>query len=198
MKKTTKLDIQKLESLKESIKLIAIELNALTFWEDGFQIIRRNIVDSFLPEFESVTNASLNRMKSGLTIQLDTLKAKKNPSKSDPYMEKFDITIREASGKERSLETFSKGESSRIGIGVGFALRELTLNKGYNVFNFLMMDEVVDGLDSTGIDQFFTLLQDVSGLKLIISHDSNLKNKFINTINVIKENNISTITQGVS
>lgn len=198
MKKMAKLDIQKLDKLKDDLKLVSLDLGGLIFWEEGFQVIRRNIIDSFLPEFENRTNMFLTRMKSGLTIQLDTLKAKKSSTKGDPYMEKFDITIRETSGRERSLETFSKGESSRIGIGVGFALRELTLDKGYNVFDFLMMDEVVDGLDSTGIDQFFALLQDVSGLKLIISHDSDLKNKFTNIINVIKENNVSTIAQGVS
>jgi DNA repair exonuclease SbcCD ATPase subunit len=98
-------------------------------------------------------------------------------------------------GHKRSLETFSSGETKRVGVCTGFALRQLTLNKGYNAFDFLLMDEVVDSLDEMGINEFFGLLNQVSGLKLVISHTNELKTRFSHFILVVKEDGISKLVQ---
>ena len=107
----------------------------------------------------------------------------------------FDLSIIDEHNEKRDLETYSGGESKRIGICVGFALRELTLTKGYSNFNFLLMDEVIDSLDETGIGEFFNLLNNVTGRKLLITHNTDLKTRFGNVIKVVKQEGKSHIIQ---
>jgi len=51
--------------------------------------------------------------------------------------------------------------------------------------------EVVDTLDATGTELFFRILKEVSGLKFVISHSNELKDRFKETIIVKRENGIS-------
>jgi len=180
-------------------KLIEHETEALTvianynYWVDGFPAIRRWMIESFLPTFEQQTNSYLNKMEVGMRCRFDTLKEKK--SKKGAFKEEFDLSIIDENNEKRDLETYSQGETKRIGVCVGFALRELTLTKGYSNFNFLLMDEVIDSLDETGIGEFFNLLNNVTGLKMLITHNTDLKTRFGNIITIRKQDGISTIVQ---
>ena len=154
------------------------------------------MIESFLPSFEEQVNTYLNHMEVGMRVRFQTFKEKKSKNKKgDKYKYQFNIEIIDENNNKRSIETYSAGESKRIGIAVGFALRELTLTRGYNTFEFLLLDEVVDSLDETGILEFFELLNVISGLKFVISHNSSLKTRFSKVIKVIKENGESTVAQ---
>jgi DNA repair exonuclease SbcCD ATPase subunit len=163
------------------------------YWTEGFPAIRRWMIESFLPSFEQQTNSYLNRMEVGMRVRFDTIKEKK--SKRGEFKQEFDLSIIDEHNEKRDLETYSGGESKRIGICVGFALRELTLTKGYSNFNFLLMDEVIDSLDETGIGEFFNLLNNVTGRKLLITHNTDLKTRFGNVIKVVKQEGKSHIIQ---
>ena len=164
-----------------------------TYWVDGFPAIRRWMIEAFLPTFEQQTNGYLNKMEVGMRCRFDTLTEKK--SGKGQFKEAFDLSIIDENNEKRDLETYSSGETKRIGVCVGFALRELTLSKGYSNFNFLMMDEVIDSLDETGIGEFFNLLQSITGMKLLITHNTDLKTRFANTITIRKQDGVSTVIQ---
>ena len=169
------------------------EIANFKYWVDGFPAIRRWMIESFLPTFEQQTNSYLGQMEVGMRCRFDTLKEKK--SKAGQFKEEFDLSIIDENNEKRDLETYSQGETKRIGVCVGFALRELTLTKGYSNFNFLMMDEVIDSLDETGIGEFFNLLNNITGLKMLITHNTDLKTRFGNIITVRKQDGISTVVQ---
>ncbi len=188
-----KKDLASKERIENQVKELNEEIDQYSFWKNGFPEIKRWMVNSFLPSFEEQTNHFLSKLEVGMRVYFDTLKAKK--TKKGEFKEEFDISIMDESNHKRDFETYSQGESKRIGICTGFALRELTLNKGYNAFDFLLIDEVVDSLDDTGINEFFNLLNIISGLKLIISHDTPLKNRFTNVITFTKENGVTTVKQ---
>ena len=164
-----------------------------TYWVEGFPAIRRWMIEAFLPTFEQQTNGYLNKMEVGMRTRFDTLTEKK--SGKGQFKEAFDLSIIDENNEKRDLETYSSGEAKRIGVCVGFALRELTLSKGYSNFNFLMMDEVIDSLDETGIGEFFNLLQSITGMKLLITHNTDLKTRFANTITIRKQDGVSTVIQ---
>ena len=186
-------DQKQLKKLKGESKEIRAELSKYQFWVKGFPQIKRWVIENFLPSFEHQANHYLSKMEVGMRVQFNTMKEKK--SSKGEYKDQFDITIIDENQNKRDLETYSQGESKRIGVCVGFSLRELTLNKGYSSFNFLMMDEIIDSLDETGIGEFFNLLQIISGLKLLISHNSDLKSRFKHTIKAVKENGKTYIIQ---
>jgi DNA repair exonuclease SbcCD ATPase subunit len=186
-------DIEALDKLKLKENELLAQFADYQFWVEGFPFIRRWMIESFLPSFEEQTNSYLNKMEVGMRVRFDTLKEKK--SKKGEFKEEFDLSIIDEFNQKRDLETYSGGESKRIGICVGFALRELTLNKGYSNFNFLLMDEIIDSLDETGINEFFNLLNDITGLKLLITHNSDLKSRFSSVIRITKTDGQSTVIQ---
>jgi len=163
------------------------------FWLEGFPAIRRWMIESFLPSFEEQINAFLNNLEAGMRVRLDTLKEKK--SGKGEMKSEFDFAIIDDQNETRTLESYSSGENKRIGICVGFALRELTLSRGYSNFDFILMDEVIDSLDETGIMEFFGLIKDISGMKFLITHNTDLKTRFNNVIKVVKEEGVSTVIQ---
>jgi len=186
-------DLDNLKKLKVKESDILAVMGNYDYWVEGFPAIRRWMIESFLPTFEEHTNSLLSQMEVGMRVRFDTLKEKK--SGKGEMKNEFDLSIIDENNQKRDLETYSGGETKRIGICVGFALRELTLNKGYSNFNFLLMDEVIDSLDETGIGEFFNLLNSISGLKLLITHNSDLKNRFAHVIRVNKTGGSSTIYQ---
>jgi DNA repair exonuclease SbcCD ATPase subunit len=104
----------------------------------------------------------------------------------------LDLKLIEDSGIERQLPQFSFGQSNRIGLATGLALRDLSLYSNID-FGFTMFDEVLDGLDERGIEMFFEIIQGLKGRKFIISHDNNLKNYFQHYINIVRKNHKSNI-----
>tara|TARA_R100000458_G_C8278547_1_gene255105 strand:+ start:1241 stop:3400 length:2160 start_codon:yes stop_codon:yes gene_type:complete len=191
-----KSDYSKFKKLKEKEKNLLKDVSDYQFWIEGFPQIRTWMIESFLPSFEEQVNTYLNRMEVGMRIRFQTFKEKKTKKKgTDKYKYQFNIQIIDENNNKRNLETYSAGESKRIGVAVGFALRELTLTRGYNSFEFLLLDEVVDSLDETGILEFFELLNIISGLKFVISHNSSLKTRFSKVIRVTKEDGKSTVAQ---
>jgi len=184
-------DKKDLEQLIEERTAFQEEYDCYAYWEKGFRTIRRWMIESFLPAFESQVNLYLDMFQVGLKISLDTLTKKKKPKDGNEHITKFDLSVIDEQGIKAPFETFSEGGKKRIAVCVGFALRQLTLTKGYNIFNFLLLDEVADRLDNTGIDLFFRVLREISGMKFIISHDNSLKNRFTNNLIVKRENGIS-------
>lgn len=187
-------DLESLEKLKKKEAESQREHANYVFWVEGFPAIRRWMIESFLPSFEEQINTFLHRMEVGIRVGLDTQKEKKS-SKVGEMKTQFDFAITDEDGEKRDLETYSTGERKRIGVCTGFALRELTLNKGYSAFDFLLMDEVIDSLDETGILEFFGLLHEISGMKFLITHNTDLKTRFTHVIKVIRENGIATVEQ---
>jgi len=190
---SNELALEDLEKMKKEANEFQEVYANYTFWLEGFPAIRRWMIESFLPSFEEQTNAFLNQLEVGMRVRLDTLKEKK--SGKGEMKTQFDLAIIDENNEKRALETYSAGESKRIGVCVGFALRELTLNRGYSNFDFLLMDEVVDSLDETGISEFFGLMEQISGMKFLITHNTDLKTRFSNVIKVIKEDSISRVEQ---
>jgi len=180
--------------LRTRYDLLRQGFESADFWSSGFPTIRRWRVDHFLPEFEGKVNQFLEFMDVGTRVRLSTMRRKrKTRGDEDPMRAQFTIQVTDSHGTERDIETYSMGESRRIGLAVGFALRELTLEKGTNRFDFILLDEVVDSLDAAGTESFFRLLPKIHGCKLVISHDQSLVSRFDHVIRVIKEDGVSTV-----
>jgi DNA repair exonuclease SbcCD ATPase subunit len=163
-----------------------------SFWSRGFSELRRISIEAFLPEFQTYTNHLLNLIESGLSLQLSTIRSRKKGG--DP-IESFTINVCSPEGKIRSFNTFSQGEKRRVASCMALALKHLSQNKGYQPFEFSLFDEVVDGLDSTGVEEFFKLLDSVPGLDLVISHSSELNSRFNNRLHIVRRADKTEIIQ---
>jgi DNA repair exonuclease SbcCD ATPase subunit len=170
------------------------------FWETSFNEIKMDIIDEFLPDFEDKVNEYLSRLKVNLRVRFGTQKEKSGASKKDKelgraFKEEFNVEVFKEDNIPLPYGLLSKGQRSRCGNCVGMALRELTKERGNNVFDFFFLDEVSDSLDESGLRELVNLLDETPGQKLVISHNNFLKDYFNDRIVVEMTNEISTIRQ---
>jgi len=131
------------------------------YWVEMFPKISKGLVSDFLPLFELTTNKILERLEVNERIMVEVGGGKKKA---------FSINV--SSGAAiRGLRALSTGERARISIAIGFALREIAgLGNRGGTPNFLVVDELLDRIDPCGVGLFFKMLEDIPGLKFILSH----------------------------
>lgn len=197
----TKSDIVKVtsevETLTKKVNNIKQEAETYGFWEIGFNEIKMQLIDEFLPSFEDRVNHYLERLKVDMRVSFDTQKDKSVISKKDiaegrDKKEEFNIQVY-SGDNVYPFGMLSQGERGRISSCVGMALRELTKEKGSNILDFFFMDEIADALDETGLRELIMLLDEVHGQKIVISHNDIFKDYFDNKILVEKTNKISCV-----
>lgn len=105
--------------------------------------------------------------------------------------EKLNISVIN-NGITTPIETVSGGEFSRIQTSILLAIRNLLSKLGGSSVNLLFLDEITGVLDDEGKEKLVEVLQQESDLNVfLISHD--FTHPLIDKINIIKENNISSI-----
>jgi len=188
---------EEIEKLQKNVSKNKALADMYGFWEIGFRQIKMNIIDEFLPDFEAKVNDYLERLKVNMSVEFGTQKRKANVSKKDiaegrEFKEEFNVTVYR--GEELlPFGLLSKGQRSRVGSCVGMALREMTKERGNNLFDFFFLDEIADALDESGLRELVSLLDEVPGQKLVISHNEGLKNLIEDTLTVEMTNGISTV-----
>lgn len=93
----------------------------------------------------------------------------------------------------RTYESCSSGEAKRIDISILFAFLE-TMSKLNIKSNFIILDEVFDALDESGLDKLLELLYTINTTNLfVITHNNSLKSYFNEVIVIKNVNDESTI-----
>ena len=105
--------------------------------------------------------------------------------------EKLNIIVSN-DGIDTPIETVSGGEFSRIQTAILLAIRSLLAKLGGSSINLLFLDEITGVLDEEGKEKLIEVLREEKDLNVfLISHD--FTHPLIETISIIKENNISSI-----
>jgi len=171
----------KLTSLDQELSLITNAIDIFRFWEIGFLVIRRWIIDSQVPIMEETINSSLTRLGMNFSLSMKTMKKKK---KGDEEYPDFNLEIVDSYGHSKPIETLSGGEERRVAVAVAVALIEQAFKSTYMSFNILLVDEVVDSLDDSGVEEFSNILSQLDQKKIVISHNNRFKEMFEKVITV--------------
>lgn len=100
-------------------------------------------------------------------------------------------------GRELDFDNLSRGEKTRLILGLSFAFRDVYESLNSTV-NMLYLDEIVDlGLDGAGLEYALELLKKMSRENtksiFLVSHREELQPRVNNVMIVIKENGFSSI-----
>jgi len=184
--------IQEMTDIKANISKLQKELTKYKYWVKAFPEIRRMVIQSILPQLETLSNEYLKKLNVPLSIVLDTLKETKT---TKTLKEEFNILIYDRiQDKIMPVYMRSTGGRKRIGMAVCFALQDLKQQTTSNPFGFRIFDEFPDNLDSAGLDYFFKLLHIIEGQKFVVSHNELLKDRFERVLIVTKNNGVSHVT----
>jgi len=105
----------------------------------------------------------------------------------------FPIDVCDEEGRWRNFGTFSGGERQRIALACALAQRTLAQSAGGFLLDFVLMDEVFDGLDTLGREMLLRYLTEKSAQYFIITH-SLLNDMVTDKIEIRRENGVSSFS----
>lgn len=174
-----------LENYEDNYNLLSMS----EFWKDAIGIyIKSYLTDSFIEQINAMTNQTLLEMFDGiLSFNMSSTTEDKKQTKEKIFVSIFN------KNEECSYNSLSGGERCRICFALNLAVAFST-NKN---LGFLMMDEILNGLDDVGKNQVMKILKSLEAKYptiFVIDHATEFKAMFNNSILITKTNGISKIS----
>jgi len=183
---------EKLEEFRENLQKTFEDLSKkkeeIVYYDFAYSLlkddgVKTKIIKKYLPFINQQVNRYLQMMDFYINFNLD---------------EEFGETVKSPIHEDFSYSSFSEGEKARIDLSLLFAWREIARVKNSVNCNILLFDEVFDSsLDGFGADEFLKIIRYVvkDTNVFVISHKSDLQDKFDTTIKFEKKNGFSYKTE---
>ena len=173
-------------NLKNTIDELAVQREDINHHDFAYSLlkddgVKTKIIKKYLPFINQQVNRYLQLMDFYINFTLD---------------EEFKETVKSPIHEDFSYASFSEGEKMRIDLALLFTWREVARVKNSVNTNLLIMDEVFDSsLDGFGTDEFLKIIRYIiKGANIfVISHKSDLNDKFENVIQFDKFKGFSKI-----
>lgn len=140
------------------------------------------IFDELLQELENRVNSLISEIPnlSTFSVSIDSAQVNKNGNI------KNNITIKlQKLGKEIQIKSLSGGQICALELCFDLAISEIIRNRSGIKFNWIALDEAMDGLDiETKRCAMETIKKNINGLILIVDHSTEIKESFERLINV--------------
>ena len=174
------------KNLKDTIDDLSDQREQLNHYDFAYSLlkddgVKTKIIKKYIPVINQQVNRYLQLMDFYINFHLD---------------EEFNETVRSPIHEDFSYASFSEGEKMRIDLALLFTWREIARMKNSVNTNLLIMDEVFDSsLDGFGTEEFLKIIKFVikDANIFVISHKSDLHDKFDNVIKFDKVKGFSRI-----
>ena len=184
------------DELAQEYDTLAADEEVLNFWMTGFSNsgIKSMLLDDITPFLNKRANKYLQALSGDrLTVNFTT----QTQLKSGEMREKFQVEVNNEDGGDSYMSN-SSGEKKRVDIAINLALQDLVSSRANKKINMIFLDECLDALDNTGVDDVLNLLSEVAKDKssvFVISHNENIQTAFENFLVVTKKNGYSTVVK---
>jgi len=176
------------DNLKDTIDELSVHREDINHHDFAYSLlkddgVKTKIIKKYLPFINQQVNRYLQLMDFYINFTLD---------------EEFRETVKSPIHEDFSYASFSEGEKMRIDLALLFTWREVARVKNSVNTNLLIMDEVFDSsLDGFGTDEFLKIIRYIiKGANIfVISHKSDLNDKFENVIQFDKVKGFSKIVK---
>lgn len=179
---------------KERISELSRYIEKYSFWVKGYskQGIRSYLLDKVIPFLNERVNYYLNILTDGtITANFSAVKE----ISSGELRENFNLEVSNLNAAD-VYEGNSGGERRRIDLAVSLAFNDFVSSRNNKRINILLLDEVFEGVDETGLYYVIKVLEDLSRRKssvFVITHRNELASYFSNTITVSRSNGMSNV-----
>ena len=180
--------LDEITTLKKMAGKVKEEIQNEEFWKGHFKHFKTFLANKSVKVIEGHTNKFLKDINSDLRVLIEGFKVLSSGKVKDnitPYI------IR--NGEQRSPSSLSAGELARVVYASILALQHLVNNENkYGGLKLLIIDEVLDSVDSQGLANLIEESKNLSQLVLLVSH-SYTDILDVNNITIIKENGLSKV-----
>ncbi len=176
------------KDLQEKTKELSVKKEQISYHDFIYSLlkdggVKSKIIKNYLPLINQQVNRYLQMMDFYINFQLD---------------EEFNESIKSPLHENFSYASFSEGEKMRVDLSLLFTWREVARIKNSINTNLLILDEVFDSsLDGFGTDEFLKIIRYIikDANIFVISHKSDLNDKFENVLKFEKVKGFSKLRQ---
>lgn len=175
--------------LKGKLEKLVLEKQEIDVWITNFKNFKSHLANQSIKNISDYTNHFLSSIGSNITIAIDGYRVLSNKK----LKEEITTSVYKDGFEVGSYGKFSAGERGRIDVCCILAIRELVnLNCPSGGLDILILDEVLDSVDTLGLESIINSLQYLGQTIMIVSQNeiNSLKE---NTIVIQKKNGISKI-----
>ena len=176
------------DEIKLQLDTVQQKLSQTAQWETNFKNFKSYVANQSIANIQDYANLFLRQMGSDLTIRLDGF----SELASGKLKEQISVEVLRGGFSEGSYGAFSGGERGRIDICTILAIQQLiNLNCKNGGLDLLICDEILDQIDTLGLESIINSLQNLDRTIMIVSqNDINTLKDY--TLTIEKRNKIST------
>ena len=185
---------KKVKAMEKVVSELEAETAYYEFWKEGFsrEGIRSYLLDKVIPFLTDRANNYLNILTEG-GIQV-CFNARKQLA-SGEWRENFNVEVTNANAAE-TYEGNSGGERRRIDLAISLAINDFIASRNGKRFNILLLDEVFENIDETGVYFVVKVLEELEKNRssvFVITHHDSLASYFNETIQLTRQDGLSYI-----
>jgi DNA repair exonuclease SbcCD ATPase subunit len=169
-----------LRDRKDELSTIKSKFALYKFWIDGFG-------------FKGLRNIILGQIITQITERLNCYLQQVSPGKVSQFSMEFAKTKLVSDFMGRGYPTLSGGEKQLVDLCTGLAVRDAAESYNKSRFNFLVMDEPTESLDSSTTARAQELLESVAKPSTFLITHRSIDANFDKILTVQKKNGISTL-----
>lgn len=178
----------------DSKEILDNKKQMLEFWVEGFgnKGIKSFILETSFPYLTERANFYSSFLTGGsVVISISPTATAKTTGNTK---EKIVISATNSYGSD-VYQGQSDGERRRIDLCILLALKDLIALRAKRSYSLMVLDEIGDSLDASGIERMINVFREVSKDKTIfvISHNDQLKNYFDQTVTIVKNKGVSSL-----
>ena len=187
--------LESLESVRKEARAVESELAALVyvspyvhFWEEGFSNagLKSMLLDEVMPFLNERAAVYADQLADGtLNVRFQTQAA----TKSGELRERCHVAVSHQLGGA-SYKACSDGQRRRADLIATLALGDLAARRASRPVNLVILDEVFDGLDDTGMGRVFPVLTDLAKHRssvFVVTHNDSLAQLFPTVWTVVND-----------
>lgn len=189
LKKQFEESLEKEAALAESYTRLVKEKQEIEAWNINFKNFKSHLANQSIKNISDYTNLFLQSIGSNITIKVEGYRL----LSSNKLKEEITTLVYKDGFEEGSYGSFSAGERGRIEVCCILALQELiNLNTPSGGLDLLVCDEILDSVDTMGLELLINSLQPLGKTVMIVSQNE-INTLSENTILIQKEGKVSRI-----
>lgn len=155
------------EKLNNQLENIEKQIQATKAWEVNFKNFKSHVANQSIKNITDYTNLFLQSMGTNLSINIDGYKV----LSSGKIKEQITTSVLRDGFDAGSYGKFSGGERGRIDIAVILAVQELINLNCKNGLDLLILDEILDQIDTLGLEMIVKSLQNLGKTVMMVSQN---------------------------
>lgn len=176
--------------IQDDIDLLIVKIAKITEWEKKFKRFKSFLANQSISQIQQQSNYFLKKMKCDMFVFIDGFRELSNGK----LKEEITVELSRDGLEGEEFGAFSGGEKSVADLACILSMQNIINSTSHSGgLNFLGIDEILESVDSEGMDEVSKCLSQLNQTVLLIAHSQPNQLLDVNKLIIEKRNSISKI-----